>query len=157
MNSRSASASQKNIEYVIFHVEDIACGMEMGIVQEINKNLEITEVHQAPDFVRGIVNLRGQIVTIIDLRRKLGIESRDLDATMHNIVVKHGDELIGLLVDDVDDVVMAQAGDEASAPPHLEEKLGGFLKGVCKMKDNLVAILDVEKTLSDSNEPGMVN
>jgi len=86
------------VELATFYVGDALCGMDILRVQEINKQLEITTVPRAPDFVRGIMNLRGQIVTIIDLGKKLGLGETGVNGKTRNIIVNSGDEYIGLLV-----------------------------------------------------------
>ena len=94
----------KTVELATFYVGDSLCGMDILKVQEINKLLEMTEVPLAPDYVKGILNLRGQIVTVIDLGSKLNLADTDTGSDTRNIIVNSNGEYIGLLVDRIGDV-----------------------------------------------------
>ncbi len=143
----TAAIETMNTEYAIFNVGDIACGVDINTVHEINRNLEITPVHLAPEYVRGVINLRGQIVTVIDLRKKFGMEPRALNNRMRVLVVHSEEENSGLLVDGVDDIASTLTDHVAQPPPHISSTLGKFLAGVYKRDNALVAILDVERIL----------
>jgi purine-binding chemotaxis protein CheW len=93
------------VELATFYVGTSLCGMDILKVQEINKLVEMTVVPQAPDYVMGILNLRGQIVTIIDLGKKLGLSSTEMSPDTRNIIVNSKGEYIGLLVERISDVV----------------------------------------------------
>lgn len=135
-------------EYVLFRIGDMRCGFAMDSIQEINKNTEITRVHSAPSHVRGVINLRGQIVTIIDLRSKCGLPVHEDLSTKKNLVVKSMEELIGLLVDDVDDIASADDKNMLPPPAHVAGPMGGFVAGVQQFQNQLVTIFDVEKVLA---------
>jgi len=138
MRDESLSAAA---DIVTFRVCDMLCGLDIVDVQEIKRIHQITAVHRAPPEVRGVVNMRGRIVTIIDVRQKLGFpEAADGPALV--IIVPHRDELLGLLVDDVDDIVRAEAGAIAPAPDNLEGVERELFCGVLKLDQTLVAILD---------------
>jgi len=134
-------------EYAVFEVGEILCGVEIRSVREINRKLDITRVHLAPDAVRGVVNLRGQIVTVVDLRRKFHMPSRAFDSRMRIIVVRTDGEDIGLLVDSVSDIVPATTSRMERPPPHVKHAIGKYISGVYKMDADLVALLDVERIL----------
>lgn len=142
-------------EFVIFRVGDVLCALNIEKVQEIKILLKITKVHHAPEYVRGVINLRGRIVTIIDLRCRFGYESVDFNDSMRIIVIKKTDEHIGLLVDEVDDAALVNYSDITEPPANVKGIEGQFFTGVCKMENTLVAILDVEKITAneqDTNE-----
>jgi len=141
------------MEVVAFQIEKIVCGIPIDHVQEIKKVSEITVVHHAPEYVRGVINLRGQIVTVIDVRKKLHFRSLQDRKTMQVIVVHSRGEAIGLLVDDVNDVLLIE-GDVIEPPPANIGKVEGYyFNAVGKMDDLLVAVLDVEKVLEETTEP----
>jgi len=140
---------RKTKEYAIFKVGDISCGLEISSVREINRNLDFTRVRLAPDSVRGVVNLRGQIVTVTDLRRKFGLPSRDFDERTRIIVVRTDGEDIGLLVDSVSDIIPVSSDRMDQPPPHVRDAVGKYLSGVYKMEYRLVAILDVDRLLQN--------
>ncbi|PID72819.1 MAG: chemotaxis protein CheW [Desulfobulbus propionicus] len=135
------------IELTTFHVGDALCGMDILKVQEINKLMEMTKVPQAPDYVQGILNLRGQIVTIIDLSKKLGLGETDLGDDPRNIIVNAPSEYIGLLVRKLSDVVMAEPDKIEPAPANMSGIQGSFFTGVYKTEDKLIGILDTKEVL----------
>ncbi len=134
-------------DLVLFQVDDMTCGLDTSLIQEINKQTEITVVHRAPDYVRGVMNLRGEIATIIDLRKKFNLESIDINKEMKVVVVRQGSENIGLLVDSVTDVVMADSRDIAPPPSNVSGVPGIFFEGIYTMKEDLVAVLNVDELL----------
>lgn len=131
----------------LFHSGELLLGLDIVHVQEINQNFIITVVHRAPDYVRGVINLRGEIVTVIDLRRKFGFAPLAEEEEMQIIIVRQGDENIGLLVDAVSDVVMAGEEDIEPPPSNLAGVTGHFFKGIFKLEHELVAILDIDELL----------
>lgn len=139
------------VELATFYVGDALCGMDILKVQEINKIMEMTQVPQAPDYVMGILNLRGQIVTIIDLGKKLGLSSIDVDESSRNIIVNSENEYIGLLVSQIGDVVQADWQKVERPPANIGGLQGTFFKGVFKMEDRLIGILDADRVLADEN------
>ena len=97
------SKHNQSVELATFYVGDALCGMDILNVQEINKLMDMTQVPQSPGYVTGILNLRGQIVTVIDLGIKLGLPSTDLSESTRNIIVNADNEYIGLLVSRISD------------------------------------------------------
>lgn len=139
-------------ELALFRSGDLLCGLDIFHVQEINQSFAITAVYRAPDYVRGVINLRGEIVTVIDLRRKFGFDPLPLEADLQIVIVRHGDENIGLLVDSVSDVVLAESGDIESPPSNLAGVTGVYFKGIYKLEKELVAILDIKELLGKEHE-----
>lgn len=142
-----AIANKNTIELATFYVGDALCGMDILKVQEINKLMEMTKVPQSPDYMIGILNLRGQIVTIIDLGQKLGLGLTDLGNDPRNIIVNAPGEHIGLLVSRISDVVMADPEKIEQAPANMSGIQGNFFTGVYKTADTLIGILDVMEVL----------
>ena len=140
--------STKNvIELATFYVGDALCGMDILNVQEINKLMEMTKVPQAPDYVTGILNLRGQIVTIIDLGQKLGLGMAEISAESRNIIINAPGEHVGLLVTRISDVVMADPDKIEPPPANMKGIQGDFFTGVYKTENKLIGILDVKEVL----------
>jgi purine-binding chemotaxis protein CheW len=146
---RSTEIINENIEMATFYVGNVLFGMDILKVQEINKILDMTAVPQAPEYVKGILNLRGQIVTIIDLGIKLGLSSIDIGPDTRNIIVHSKNEYIGLLVDRIGDVEKTSE-EKIEAPP---ANIGGvkaqFFDGVYKKENSLIGILNVERVLKE--------
>jgi purine-binding chemotaxis protein CheW len=134
-------------ELAIFQVGDMPCGLDTSLVREIIKNTQLTKVHLAPDYVRGVINLRGEIATVIDLRKKFSMETVEESENMEIVVVKSGSENIGLLVDRVRDVVWADRKEITQPPSNIRGVTGIFFSGIFKMKNELVSILNSEELL----------
>ena len=148
-----SDARQKDgsVELATFYVGDALCGMDILKVQEINKLMEMTKVPQAPDYVTGILNLRGQIITVIDLGKKLGLTKIEFNEKTRNIIVNSGNEYIGFLVSHISDVVEAEWGKVEKPPANIGGVQGVFFKGVFKTTDKLIGILDAERVLAEDN------
>ncbi len=136
------------VELATFYVGNALCGMDILKVQEINKLMQMTKVPQAPEYVIGILNLRGQIVTIIDLGKKLGLGETDLSQDPRNIIVNSEGGHVGLLVRQISDVVEADMEKKEHAPANMGGIQGEFFTGVYKTDNELIGILDVDKVLS---------
>lgn len=147
-NTRPSSHDKKIVELATFYVGDALCGMDILKVQEINKLMQMTKVPQAPEYVVGILNLRGQIVTIIDLGLKLGLGSTDISQDPRNIIVNSAGGHVGLLVRKISDVVSADMERQESAPANMRGIQGDFFTGVYKTENNLIGILNIDKVLS---------
>jgi purine-binding chemotaxis protein CheW len=134
-------------QYCTFFVDGYYCGLDVRKVQEIIRYQEMTPVPLAPPVVSGLINLRGQIVTAIDLRRRLELTDRPADQPPVNVVVQTDDGAVSLLVDEIGDVVEVSE-DLFERPPETLTGIGReLIRGAYKMKDRLLLLLDSEKTL----------
>jgi len=140
----------KTIKLATFYVGDARCGMDILKVQEINKFTDVTKVPQAPEYVVGILNLRGQIVTVIDLGKKIGLSSTTITDLSRNIIVTSQNEYVGLLVDSIGDVVVAGMEKIEKPPANIGGIQGNFFEGVFMTENDLIGILDVEEMLKES-------
>lgn len=148
MNETKTTITNKTlVELATFFVGDALCGMDILKIQEINKLMDMTKVPQAPSYVTGILNLRGQIVTIIDLGKKLGLGSTEATLNSRNIIVSSPGEHVGLLVTRLSDVISADTDKIERAPANMGGIQGEFFSGVYKTDDKLIGILDVNKVL----------
>jgi len=147
-NEISASSS---VEIATFYIGEALCGMDILKIQEINKQMEMTNVPQVSDYVLGILNLRGRIVTVIDIGRKLGLFSSKIDNKSRNIIVNSQNEYIGILVDSISDVVVAEKDQIEPPPSNIGDLQGTYFEGVYKTDKNLIGILDVEQVLKDEH------
>jgi len=141
------TAEKASVELTLFNVGDILCGVNISHVREINKHLDITNVPGAPEYVRGVLNLRGQIVTIIDLRKKFGMKSLAINDKMGIVVISSESEDIGLLVDEIKDVVIADSKNMEPPPSNIGKVTGMFFSSIFKMEKELVAVLNIEELL----------
>jgi len=148
----SHSAKNTTRRLALFETGDLLCGLDISHVQEINKNIAVTVVHRAPDYVRGVINLRGEIVTVVDLRVKFAIAPSPQGEESQIVIVRQGDENIGLMVDSVSDVVMADEKDIEPPPSNLAGVTGRFFIGIYKLEHSLVAILNIDELLAREYE-----
>ena len=140
-------AGAKSLDLATFTIGGAAYGIDILIIQEINKLLELTPVPGALPYVQGILNLRGQIVTVIDLGLKLGLRNTHLNQQGRNIIVRSSGEYIGLLVEQISEVVRVDVNELESPPANMNGVQGEFFHGIIKTEDRLIGILDVEKAL----------
>ncbi|MGN6242769.1 MAG: chemotaxis protein CheW [Motilibacteraceae bacterium] len=141
-----SSSSQPSGQYCTFWVDDLYFGVDVMEVQEVIRYQEMTEVPLAPAVVRGLINLRGQIVTAIDLRRRLGLPARD-DLPM-NVVVRSGEEPVSLLVDEIGDVVETDPADREDVPPTLRGPARELLAATYKLPGRLLLVLDTARAVA---------
>jgi len=134
-------------EWIVLEVGNIRCGIPITRIQEINKQLDMTPVHHAPAYVRGVINLRGQIVTVVDLRVKFDLPPLDLDEERCIVVVRWSGESIGLLADRIQDIVVADAADILDPPANIRGVTGAFFSGIYPMEQGLVAFLRLPELL----------
>lgn len=153
MSSESAGVAQDaeatQIELVIFKVAGMLCGLEALNVREILKSQKVTPVYHAPDYVLGVINLRGDIVTILDLQTKLDIASEYGEKTppMNVIIVEWWGENVGLAVHQIQDILQAQSAHFEAPPSNLTALLGDYLTHVYKMTGKLVSVLNIDRLL----------
>jgi purine-binding chemotaxis protein CheW len=120
-------------------------GVPVQQVQEVIRYQEMTRVPLVPQAVRGLINLRGQIVTAIDLRRCLGMSERPMDQLPMNVVVRTSDGPLSLLVDEIGDVVEVEEASFEQLPETLRGSVRSAIWGVHKMPDRIMHVLDIEK------------
>jgi purine-binding chemotaxis protein CheW len=143
---------EKRSEYqlVVFNVGDEEFGVDISQVREIVRLLEITYMPKAPEFIEGVVNLRGQIVAIIDLAKRLGISSRPRGDTTRIIVIEIGENTVGMVVDSVFEVLRLSSEDIEEVPGLIETEVPEhYIRGVGKLKDRLLVLLDLNRVLTN--------
>lgn len=144
------AAKNDRIELITFYIGNALCGVDITDIQEINKQTtDLTRVPKAPDYVAGVLNLRGMIVTVVDIGKKLGLSPTQPGKSSRNIIVHYNDELVGILVDQVSEVLSSDADDVESAPANLGGVQGDYFCGVLKTEQSLIGILDIKKALTD--------
>jgi len=136
----------RNSQFCTFYLDKLLFGVELQGVQEVMRSLEMTKLPLAPQVVSGLINLRGQIVTAIDLRRRLEFPAAADGARQMNVVVRSQDGAVSLLVDEIGDVVEVEESSFEKPPETLRGTVRTMIVGVHKLDDRLVHILDIEKT-----------
>ena len=142
-----SEAAQTSGQFSTFFVADLFFGVDVLHVQEVLRSQQMTPVPQAPRVIEGLINLRGQIVTAIDMRRRLGLPKRSGDLAPMNIVVRTMDGAASLLVDEIGDVLDMDSANYELPPQNLDPAARELIRGVYKLKDRLLLVLDEEKTV----------
>ena len=123
-------------------------GVDVRLVQEIIRLSEITQVPRAPQFVKGVINLRGRIIPVIDLKRKLGLGEVEPTRQARIVVVKVRDRLMGLLVDGASQVLKVPLSLIEAAPEEVVEIDASYIRGVAKLEHRLIILVDLQKVLA---------
>jgi purine-binding chemotaxis protein CheW len=123
-------------------------GVDVRLVQEIIRVTEITPVPRAPESIKGVINLRGRVIPVIDLKRKLGLGDVDPGRRARIVVVKLRDRLVGLLVDAASQVLKVPVSSIDPAPDAVVEIDADYIRGVAKLPDRLIILMDLQKILS---------
>jgi purine-binding chemotaxis protein CheW len=141
------SAAGATSKLCTFQLGELVFGVEVEHVQEVMRFQAMTRVPLAPGLVRGLLNLRGQIVTVLDVRRRLGLPPLPDAAEPMNVVLRAGDGVVGLLVDQIGDVLEAETRSFEPAPETLPAVLRDVVHGVFKLEARLLLLLDVERVV----------
>lgn len=137
-------------QYITFRLGTHRLGLPVETVREVNRLLTVTPVQHVPDYVRGLMNLRGQIVTVFDLGVRLRVPDADTTGRTHNIIMKDDD--VGLLVDAIGDVVEVDADSIRPVPANIKGLAPEFLDGVYELPNALLALLSAERLLTPADE-----
>lgn len=132
-------------QFITFNIDRNLVGINIKDVREINRILDLTPVQHAPEYVKGLVNLRGNTVTVFDLGKRLGLKGHEITEESHNIILKK--DTVGLLVDNIGDVIEAEEEDIESPPANMGGVDGKFVEGVLKLKEDILLILSAEYLL----------
>lgn len=149
--TNSAASSEAPNQYATFYVGKLLFGIDVQRVQEITRAQEMTPVPLSSGVVRGLINLRGQIITAIDLRRRLGLEERPDGSPPMNVIVHAGSEVVSLLIDRVGDVIETDGARFEEKPDTLRGAIRDLIGGVFKLDRELMLVLDAEKAIQVSD------
>lgn len=150
--SNGAEVVRQDDEMKLFHLVTFYLGKEeygvaISSVQEIIRATDITPVPGAPSHVRGVINLRGKIIPVADLRRRFGLPPIEENEVRRIIVVELGEKRVGMLVDSVSQVIKVPAGVVEEMPEEATTIDDNYIKGVGKLENRLVVILDLNRSL----------
>ncbi|HEY3381289.1 MAG TPA: chemotaxis protein CheW [Vicinamibacterales bacterium] len=141
-------------QFATFFVDNLLFGVEVLRVQEVLRYQEMTPVPRAPEQIEGLINLRGQIVTAIDVRRRLGLGARESGRTPMNMVIRAEDGAVSLLVDEIGDVLDVEQSDFEPVPENVAPSIRDLTTGVYKMKERLLLVLDTNKAIETGYPAG---
>jgi len=137
------------IQWVTFHLENEKYGIKVMQVQEVLRLTEIAPVPGAPHYVLGIINLRGNVVTVIDTRRRFGLPDAESDDETRIVIIEADNNVVGILVDSVAEVVDLKSSEIETAPNVGNDESSKYIQGVSSRDDELLILVDVNKLLSD--------
>jgi purine-binding chemotaxis protein CheW len=147
---RAAERNEQRLQMINFTLGGDEYAVEIQKVREVINFRELTPLPKAPSFVKGIINLRGEVIPVIDLREKLGLAHEAYSALTNVIIVEIGRKAVGVVVDDVRHVIRLAPGEVAPSPPFIGGLSGKYVSGVAKIAERLVVVLDMERILSAS-------
>ncbi len=142
-------ASGDQVQLVSFWVGTEEFAVEILAVREINRMLDVTRVPEAPAYVEGVINLRGLIVPVVDLRKRFGVEATEANADTRIVVVEVKERMIGFIVDRVNEVLRLDRSIVDPAPDLAKSPMSQFISGVGKLEDRLIILLDVGLLVDD--------
>lgn len=134
-------------EYVVFEIENEYYGIDIKLVENIEKPKKITRVPYTKDFVEGVVNLRGNIIPVLYLRKRFGIDHKEMDEDSRIIIINYKDYNVGLIVDSSSEVVQLKDEKIENAPKIKDDIKLNYVKEVGKDNERIIMLLDMKKVL----------
>jgi purine-binding chemotaxis protein CheW len=147
--SQSQSAEDPILQYVTFQLDHETYGINVMQIQEVLRYTEIAPVPGAPDYVLGIINLRGNVVTVIDTRKRFGLAESEVSDNTRIVVIEVDNQVVGILVDSVAEVVYIRQSEMETAPNVGNEESAKFIQGVCNKNGELIILVEFEKMMSE--------
>lgn len=144
---KGAPVAEARRQYATFYVGDMFFGVHVTEVQEVLRYQEMTGVPLAPPVIEGLINLRGQIVTALDMRRRLAVAPRDSERQPMNMVVRSEDGPVSLLVDEIGDVLEVRPEQFEPPPDNIGSIQRQLLEGIYKLDGRLLLVLNRERVL----------
>src|SRR5690554_4676430 len=148
-NNTAQSADDPVLQWVTFCLDSETYGINVMQVQEVLRYTEIAPVPGAPDYVLGIINLRGNVVTVIDTRQRFGLLPAPVTEQSRIVIIEADRQVVGILVDSVAEVVYLRQSEIETAPHIGTDESAKFIQGVCNKNDELLILVDLEKMMTD--------
>jgi len=148
-SAKKSDAADIVLQWVTFKLQEETYGINVMQVQEVLRYTEIAPVPGSPDYVLGIINLRGNVVTVIDTRSRFGLEPADVTENSRIVIIEAEKQVIGILVDSVAEVVYLKSSEIDTAPNVGTDESARFIQGVSNRDGELLILVDLNKLLSD--------
>lgn len=148
-NNANATANDPMLQWVTFHLDGETYGVNVMQVREVLRYTEIAPVPGAPAYVIGIINLRGNVVTVIDTRHRFGLSSGEVTDNTRIVVIEAEKHVVGILVDSVAEVVYLRQSEIETAPNVGNEESAKFIQGVCHKNNELLILIELDKLLTE--------
>ncbi|MBD3381485.1 MAG: chemotaxis protein CheW [candidate division Zixibacteria bacterium] len=152
---KTTATGEELLQLVSFKLGEEEFGVDILKVQEINRLVEITKVPRTPDFVEGVINLRGKVIPIIDLRKRFGLNLKDNDKDTRIVVIDIDGSIMGMIVDAVSEVLRLPESTIEPAPEIATSIDSEYIRGVAKLEDRLLIFLDLSKVFSQQERAVM--
>jgi len=149
MGQAEQTANEPFTQWVTFRLANEKYGINVMRVQEVLRMTEIAPVPGAPDYVLGIINLRGNVVTVIDTRRRFGLPEQEPDDQTRIVIIEAENQVVGILVDSVAEVADVVTSQVETAPNVGNDESSKYIQGVSSQEGELLILVDVNKLLSD--------
>lgn len=146
---QSAAAGDPVIQLVTFRLKDETYGINVMQVQEVLRVSEIAPVPGAPGYVLGIINLRGNVVTVIDTRTRFGLPTTERDDSSRIVIIESDEQVVGMMVDSVAEVVELRQSEIDSAPSVGNDESSRYIQGVASRDKDLLIVVDLNKLLNE--------
>lgn len=137
------------LQWVTFQLDNETYGVNVMAVKEVLKFQDIAPVPGAPDYVMGIINIRGTVISVINTRRRFGLPDREADDNTRIVIIEIGRHVIGIVVDSVAEVVYLRRSEIETAPQVNKDETARFITGVCHRDDALLILVELDKLLSE--------
>ncbi len=142
------AASGEERQLVVFQLGAELYGVDIARVHEIIRLQSITRVPRAPSFVEGVINLRGKVIPVVDLRRRFGLPTSEHTRATRTVVVEIGDQVVGIIVDSVSEVLRVSTSTIEPPSPVVAGIDSEYLQGIAKLPERLVILLDLDRVLA---------
>ncbi|MBQ3060663.1 MAG: purine-binding chemotaxis protein CheW [Desulfovibrio sp.] len=143
------------LQLVTFHIGEEEFGVDILAVQEIIRLMQITMVPRASAFIEGVINLRGKVIPVINMRTRFGMPARPHDNSTRIVVTEFGQKIVGFLVDAVSEVLRIPAATVEDPPPVVAGIGSEYIRGVGKLNNRLLILLDLDNLLNEVNVNSM--
>ena len=148
-NSTAQSSDDPMLQWVTFRLDNETYGINVMQVQEVLRYSEIAPVPGAPSFVLGIINLRGNVVTVIDTRQRFGLDSAEITDNTRIVIIEADKQVVGILVDSVAEVVYLRQSEIETAPNVGNDESAKFIQGVCNKNGELLILVELDKMMTE--------
>lgn len=146
---KDENVGNKHRQCVTFRLDDEIYGINVMLVQEVLRVTDIAPVPGAPGYVIGIINLRGNVVTVVDMRMRFGLSSREMDDATRIVIIEAEKQTVGMVVDSVSEVVNIYSNEIESAPNVGNDETARYIEGVVSRGEHLLILVDLNKLLND--------
>ena len=144
-----AATGTDPLQCVTFHLDGEIYGINVMLVQEVLRITEIAPVPGAPDFVLGIINLRGNVVTVIDTRKRFALPAKEMDDSTRIVIIESDMQTVGIVVDGVSEVVNVSRSDIETAPSVGNDEASRYIESVVSRDEELLILVDLNKLLTE--------